>query len=382
MSQDYHNDTMSWSSESVRSAGKNTAGASGSGRENARRQRKKQEKRKRVLLYLLCVLVVSTILAEVGWLWANDLCAFNKEYKEATVEIVKSDSLGDVTDKLKDAGLIQYKWLFRLFSGVMKADTKIGVGTYTLNTEMDYKSLINHMRNRNASLKADVVKVTIPEGYTVSEVIRRLSDYGVSNEEALTEVVKNHVFEEYTFVDNQNLGQLSRLEGYLFPDTYEFFVGEDAVKAISRMLANFQSKVDGELLTSIEESGHSLKEIIIIASLIEKETDGKDRSNISSVIYNRLNNPSYETGGLLQIDASTLYSSDTAYNLYETPGLPPTAISNPGLESIQAAVSPANTGYYYYALGTDGVHHYFKTYNEHVNFLNSSQYAGKQERTQ
>ena len=110
-------------------------------------------------------------------------------------------------------------------------------------------------------------------------------------------------------MDNENLGNISRLEGYLYPDTYEFYVGEKASNALGRLLKNFSLKMDEEMLELIENSGHSMKEILTIASLIERETDGGDRSTIASVIYNRINNPGYETGGLLQIDAALVYAT-------------------------------------------------------------------------
>ena len=145
-----------------------------------------------------------------------------------------------------------------------------------------------------------------------------------------------------------------------------------------------------ELMDKISNSPYSMYQILTIASLIEKETDGTDREKIASVIYNRLNNVG-ETYHKLQIDASLIYGLgerytgtlttadleyNTPYNLSLYEGLPPTPIANPGLASIQAAVEPASTNYYFYALGTDGVHHFFKTYREHVNFVNSAQYAG------
>ena len=211
----------------------------------------------------------------------------------------------------------------------------------------------------------------------------------MSTEEELRDAAENGDF-DYAFIDSNKKGDLTRLEGYLFPDTYEFFVDEDPVHALSRLLANFDAKLDDELTAKLDASKYSLSEILTIASLIEKETDGTDRENIASVIYNRLNNVG-ETYHKLQIDASLIYglgdsytgtltSSDLSYNtpynlsLYE--GLPPTPIANPGLASIKAALEPASTNYYFYALGKDGVHHFFKTYAEHASFVSSGQYAG------
>ena len=160
------------------------------------------------------------------------------------------------------------------------------------------------------------------------------------------------------------------------------------------MSSNFNNKLDDDQLAAAQAKGYDLKKIVTIASLIEKETDGKDRTNIASVIYNRLNNVG-ETYHKLEIDAAVIYGlgyangenyagpltqadldKDTPYNLRMHEGLPPTPICNPGLASIRAALEPADTNYYFYALGKDGVHHFFKTYREHVNFVNSSQYGG------
>ena len=220
--------------------------------------------------------------------------------------------------------------------------------------------------------------VTIPEGYTVMQTLRLLAEKGVNTEENLVEAAKTADF-GYEYISSSE--DVSRLEGFLFPDTYEFYVNEKASSAIKRLIDNFDRKLDDELLEAAQAKGYSLKEIVTIASLIEKETDGTDQRKIASVIYNRLKNPTAETVGLLQIDATLAYinggkipteadkSIDSPYNTYKYKGLPPAPISNPGLDSIKAAMSPANESYFYYALGDDGVHHYFKTYSSLSAFL-------------
>ena len=154
-------------------------------------------------------------------------------------------------------------------------------------------------------------------------------------------------------------------------------------------MSNFNAKLD-TLQDGLDSSGRTLSEVVTVASLIEKETDGRDQANIASVIYNRLNNVG-ETYHLLQIDASQIYGLgdrfsgklsqadldiDTPYNTHIHEGLPPTPISNPGLASLRAALEPSETGYYFYALGKDGVHHFFATYREFLNFVNSGNYGG------
>ena len=374
-------DTASWDSGEVRRSS-----------QPAPKRKVRTRKRRRhmnPLLYILLVLLTSALLAGVGWMLACDLCAFNRgTIEEVTVEVTADDTLSDVADKLQDAGLIKYKWFFRLFAAFSHAEEEIGIGTYTLNTDMDYRALIVGMHSSSGNLNADTVTVTIPEGYTVRQTIALLAEKGVNTEEALTEAAQTATF-DYDFIDNDS-EDISRLEGYLFPDTYEFYVGHNARDALKKLIDNFVSRLGDDGMAQVEASGYSLEEIITIASLIEEETDGSDQANIASVIYNRLNNPSYETAGLLQIDASLLYALpdhegaitnedkavDSPYNLYKYKGLPPTPISNPGLTAIEAALEPAQTNYYYYALGTDGKHHFSTTLAEHNAFLASDQYAG------
>lgn len=374
--------TAKWDAQSVRRQSEPPA--------PPRKKRKKKKKHGflRFVLWLVFVVAASALLAEVGWLLANDMCAFNKEPLTASIEITREDDLSSIADKLKDAGLIEYKWFFKLFGKVAHAEDKIGIGTYELDTDLDYNALINGMKNKKAALSADTVTVTIPEGYTARQIIALLAKFGVNTEENLLDAVENGTY-NYAFLDESKSG-IAKLEGYLFPDTYEFYVGENAEHAVKRLLDNFELRIDDDMMDKINASPWSLQQIITIASLIEKETDGTDRSKIASVIYNRLNNVG-ETYHKLQIDAALIYGLgesydgtltssdkdvDTPYNLYLYEGLPPTPIANPGSASIKAALDPAETSYYFYALGTDKVHHFFKTYAEHAAFVSSSQYGG------
>ena len=376
-------DTASWDTEQVRRSQSEQ-------RTPAQRPRKRKKRRCNILVYLLFVLVTSAILAGVGWLLINDLCAFNKENITATIEVTADDTVGTIADKLEDAGLIQYKWFFKLFASVADAKDKIGTGTYELNTDMDYRALIVGMHNSSGNLNSDTVRITIPEGYTVSQIIHLMAEKGVNTEENLLEAAKTASF-SYEYINN-NSEDISRLEGYLFPDTYDFYLNEKPANAINRLIKNFDSKLDDDLLAQAEARGYDLKKIITIASLIEKETDGTDQAKIASVIYNRLEGSGDKGGtyGLLQIDAALLYAlpdhegpitnadkqTDSKYNLYKYAGLPPTPIANPGLAAIEAALEPDTTDYYYYALGKDGKHHFSKTLQEHNEFLNSGNYAG------
>lgn len=390
---DFNNsDTASWDAGQVRREQPS--------RSSSRPPQRKRRRRKRrmnpflfILLHLIFVALASALLGCGGWLLFSDFCSFNRSampVTEAVVEVVAEDSLDTITSKLADAGLIEYKWFFKLYASVTGAEEEIGMGTYTLNTDMDYHALVAGMRSVAGSMNEDTVRVTIPEGYTVAQTIALLAKNGVNTEAALTEAAQTADF-DYSFIDNDS-EELSRLEGYLFPDTYDFYVNENPENALNRLIKNFNSKIDDELLAAAEARGYDLQKIVTIASLIERETSGGDQSRIASVIYNRLDGPGDKAGtyGMLQIDASVLYGlpdhegaitqadlqTDTPYNLYIHAGLPPTPIANPGWNAIDAALEPAETGYYYYALGKDGEHHFFETYNAFLNFVNSSEYYG------
>lgn len=384
-----NDDTASWDVQQVRSNGQSHSSGPSHSSGGQRRPRRRR-RRMNPMLYLVLVLASSAVLAGIGWLLINDLCSLNKPEVTVTVEVTADDNLSSVAKKLHEAGLVKYRWFFKLVGGVANADEKIGIGTYSLNSNMDYLALISAMRNSSGNLKAETVKVTIPEGYTVAQTIQLLASKGVNTAEALTEAAQTATF-EYDFIDNDS-EETSRLEGYLFPDTYEFYVGEKPASALNRLIKNFNNKMNADRMGMVEDSKYTLEQIITIASLIEKETDGGDQAKIASVIYNRLDGPGDKAGtyGMLQIDASLLYAlpghtgaitseelkTDSKYNLSKYAGLPPTAIANPGLDSIIAALEPETTDYYYYALGKDGKHRFFTNYNDHVNFVKSSDYIG------
>ena len=352
-------------------------------RRPARRRRKKRLGAWGVLLYVIFVLGISCLLAGVGWMWANDVLALNKAPLTAVVEIAEGDTVGDVADKLKDAGLIEYKMVFQLFCSLTHVsgqagdeDAKITPGTYELDTDMDYRALIASMGSSSASRM--VTSVTIPEGLTQAQIFQLLEENGVSTVEQLEDTAANYDF-NFSFLKGVlPLGDATRLEGYLFPDTYEFYMGEDPVSVLNKMILRFDEIFTDQMRADIQAAGHTINDAVIIASMIEKETDGQDQAQIASVIYNRLDNPTSETAGYLNIDATILYATggtqvdlnaDTPYNTHTHTGLPPTAIASPGADALRAAVYPDDTSYYFYALGDDGLHHFFRTYQGQQDFI-------------
>ena len=358
------------------------------------------------LIYFAFVVSISIILACVGWMAASDVLALNKEPVTATVTLDKVEfkdvtisytdaegnakersghqvSVGYVAKQLKDAGIIKYKGLFELYCSVSHAKTKIDPGTYELSTNYDYRALVKKMQVGSGAMVT--TKVTIPEGYTMEQIFHKLEDENVCSYDDLMDAAANYSY-NYSFIDQSMQGDAKRLEGFLFPDTYEFYQGMQASSAINKFLENFHDRLTAEMLEKADERGMTMQEVVTVASMIEKEAANDDeRAMIAAVIYNRI-----EAGMPLQIDSTIMYvlpehkdvltvedtKIDSPYNTYQNKGLPPTPIANPGLASIKATLSPASTQALYYALDAEsGTHKFFTNYGEFQAFVAKQSYS-------
>lgn len=359
------------------------------------------------IMYFVFIACVSVVLACLAWMAASDMLALNKDEFTAVVTLPMSiftsetvdtfDEEGNktgtervthadmdyVTDALKEAGLIEYKWLFNLFCKISTASEKVSPGEYELKSSFDYRALIQNMRAGSASTVT--VDVTLPEGFTMRQIFQRLEEMNVCSFDELMESAANDKF-NYSFLEGIEEGDASRLEGFLFPDTYEFYVGMQASSAINKMLETFYYKQTADMLKQASDMNMTMRDVVNVASLIEKEAanDG-ERALIASVIYNRL-----YAGMQLGIDASVLYEypdhegaptaemlqTDSPYNTRIRTGLPPTPICSPGMASINAALNPESTGYYYYALDTaTGEHRFFTNETEFNSFVATQDYS-------
>jgi UPF0755 protein len=351
------------------------------------------------ILYGLFVISVSIVLACFAWMCASDVLALNKEEKSAVVTIDAYEPTGDmpttttvndqevtitadidqVATALKNAGIIEYKWLFKIFGQLSHANTKIDAGTYDVSTELDYRALVTTLQF--GSGKQEVTRVTFPEGLTIDQVFALLEENQICHTEDLYEAAANYDF-DYDFLEDIPLGDATRLEGYLFPDTYDFYQGESATVALTRFLNNTKNKLDG-MESQANAKGMTLHEIITVASLIEKEAGSdEERATIASVIYNRLN-----AGWKLQLDSTVNYilgtstfdltmdslEIDSPYNTYLYEGLPAGPICSPGMASIEAALNPESTNYWYW-YAYEGETTFFTNDTDFNNFANSHPY--------
>jgi len=334
------------------------------------------------LLLAIFVICISLVLASLAWMATTDILGFSSEDEDVNVQVPPGFTMDGITDMLFEAGLIRYKALFNLYAEYSKAFEKISEGSYILNKNFDYRALVQGMTAR-AGVRVEV-SVTIPEGFTMAQIFTLLESEGVCPADELWYTATFHDF-RFHFLDKDTIGNRLRLEGYLFPDTYNFYMDSPPTQAILRMLREFDRRFTEEFIERAAYMELSIHEVITIASIIEREAGGdEERARMAAVIFNRMASPDFPR---LEIDAtihyaiagtgipfSTQFESD--YNTYLHEGLPPGPIASPGVQSIRAALWPDTTNEFYYALNREGMHNFFSNFNDHVNFVNSDEYGG------
>lgn len=344
----------------------------------------------KVIIYLAAVITVSLLLSFFAIRVGNDVFAFVKPDREVTITLDEGATLSDVAKELHEKGVIEYPTVYKMYSKfrISKRSYLSGEfleGEHVVNPSMNYDQLLLALSlNKNSK---EVVRVTIPEGLSFYEIIDLFIEKGVMTEkdkDSYAEAVNEYAY-EYKFIEEMEKNssitedRLYRLEGYLFPDTYDFYMGENPVSALDKLLANFNRKFDESWYERADELGYTVDEIITLASMIEAEGDNpEDYAKISSVFHNRLGNSA--SFPYLDSDATVLYSyqgekkmlsgGDTKsrvhpYNTYLNKGLPPGPICSPGYEAIYAALYPESTSYYYFLTMSNGETVYSRTLDEH-----------------
>ncbi len=335
------------------------------------------------VVWLALIVAIGVTLGRMLWVCAADVLAFGREDKPVTVTIYESDSMEDIIDKLHSAGLIRYKSLFSLYADISNAEEDIRPGIYDLNTRYDYHALVNFMSPRSSR---EVIELTIPEGYSCRQIFELLEEHRICTAVDVGAYAASGELDDYWFLENVERGSEYCLEGFLFPDTYEFYKNSTPREALQKMLNNFENRFDEDMRARLDTLNadltgeYTVREIVIVASLIEKESAAPAESpSIAGVIYNRLFKWDYPA--LLNIDAAIVYaqdgdaehidtSLDSPYNTYRNVGLTPTPISNPGLSSLKAALKPEAHNYYYYVLNpSTGMHQFSTTQAEHDGWI-------------
>ncbi len=348
-------------------------------------------------VWVCLVLLISVTLGRLAWVCASEILAFGREDKTVTITVYETDTIDDITNKLARNELIHYPGLFKLYAQFAVDDGDIKPGIWDLNTKYDYHALVKMM---SPSSSRDVVKVMIPEGYSCRQIFALLEENKVCTVQDIESYAASGELNDYWFLDGVARGDRYCLEGFLFPDTYEFYQNDSPRSILTKMLNNFDTRFDEDMRGKIQTlNAHltdlmrrdgkaqdyidshlfTVRDVVNVASMIEKETSSAEEGyTIASVIYNRLfcwhGNPAY-----LNIDATIIYALDgktdltaedlrvnSPYNTYTNVGLTPGPIANPGLNSLRAALEPSDTNYYYYVLDpTAGSHVFSTTQEEH-----------------
>ena len=361
------------------------------------------------LVWLAIILMIGTSLGRMIWVCAADVLAFGRESKQVSVTITTNDTIDDIARKLHEAELVRYPEVFKLYAKLAVDEGDILPGTFQLDTIYDYHALVVQMGPRS-STRTVVEDLLIPEGLNCRQIFELLEQKNICTVRELEEYAANGEFSDFWFLEGVERGDRYCLEGFLFPDTYDFYEHSTPREALGKMLLGFQARVDQEetlaALSALNErlsammrakgcseahiSEHqlSLRDLLIVASLIEEETaSSKESPLIASVIFNRLTEDQmYER--YLNIDAAIIYATgdadnidtsiDHPYNTYKYAGLTPGPISNPGLDSINGALHFEDSEYYYYVLNPETeMHQFSKTLAEHEEWVEKFRGTGE-----
>lgn len=352
---------------------------------------KAKEKRKRkiianwltTIIWVSCVLAVSVFIAYFALSSINDLVGFSKESHEAEITIPEGATLGEIANILKDNGIIDEPFAFEVYAHVKKMQNRLYAGTYTLNSNLGYDQIFLQLRSKE--LERKTVTITFYEGMTASQIAKKLEENGVCGYDEFMEVVDTASF-DYEFESMMGTSEYiyHKWEGYLFPDTYEFYLDTKPRSVLAKFVDNFNNKITASYYERMQELGMSLDEVITLASVIQSEAATvDDMRGVSAVFHNRLE----EGSGLpyLQSDVTYFYYRDeiepyigddealdeayhTSYDTYYKRGLPVGPVSNPGANAIEAALNPdmENHGQDYYFLADSAGNFYWaKTHAEH-----------------
>ncbi len=351
--------------------------------------RKKKNSTLKPVLWVVGIIVFSVLLAWGVIYGATDYLGFRtggSGATEYTIEVPEGSTLSDITDILEENNIINSKLLFKVYSKVKGYDKRYQSGVFSISDDEGYSGIATKLVYDGAAIST--VKVTIPEMSSVDDIIKLLAENNVGNEKTLKDAIQYGEF-KYSFIEDiPDKAVHWRLEGYLFPETYEFYNFDEPEKcaelAINKMLEVMNSRFTDEMRAQAEVLGYDMHEILTMASIIELEAGGaefEDKQKVAEIFYNRLNNWGDEA--LLQSNPTRKYPyGDGAYNTYEKAGLPVGPLCSPSLDSIKAALNPSTEmpDYYYFITDKNMKFYYNKTHTAHINTQNrlmrEGNYAG------
>lgn len=325
------------------------------------------------ILVLVVILIIS-----VWWCIRSIGPVDRSDAKSILVPIQSGDSVSRIAQKLYDVSLIRSPFAFKIVAKYSGKSGQLQAGTFALSKSLSVSEILDVLHTG----KSQEANVTIPEGFTVADIDALMAKKGFGNPGDIIDCAFRCDFSSFEFLPptshgtrEQGIG--SKLEGYLFPETYALSTGEYNPKFfLERMLGEFRRRIVIQHDTAIKKSSKSLSDLVIMASLIEEESrPDEERAIVSGILWKRLENKV-----VLGVDATTRYGvgkksealtksdleADSPYNTRRKQGLPPTPIASPSESSFMASLEPTASQYWYYLHGTDGVIHYAITDEEHI----------------
>lgn len=365
--------------------------------ENVEKPKKKKSEWGFVIRMVVAVAVVfaSIGMALICFSAADDILGIDKKSGTIVVEIPEGASVAEVGKILEDAGVIKFPSVFKFYVGKRYSSATFLSGPVAIDLSQanGYDNIVAEIRQ---AILAETVTLSFPEGYTIEQIADKLDENGVCSKTNFIAAIKSVDFSDYNFIkkldyDNKYLA----LEGYIFPDTYDFYLNDSATNVVKKFLDNFEARFTDEMEARADELGLTVDEVIILASIVQKEAgDPKEMSRVSSVFHNRLNN-TVVTQGRLESDVTIDYVEqyifpnldDTSkkdgysaqYNTYKCIGIPVGAVCNPGTAAINAVLYPEETNYYFFVTDILGNYYYAQTLSEHNDNVIKAFAVGKED---
>ncbi len=336
-------------------------------RRNPSHGKKKKKKKKRsrlpgILILTTFIVAASICLSLVIIAFGKDILGIGKDDTTHLLIIQEGASTDEIAAMLENEGIISSPECFKLFSRLRKSDNLYLAGEHFVRPNMAYETIIDELTSVHEDEKVSV-QVTFKEGWNLYQIANELEKNEVCSASDFIFYFNSGGY-GFSFEDrlpNDTTLKLNRMEGYAFPDTYFFYQDMDPVQVCQKIYLNFENKLSEDRIKKMEKLGLSLDELITLASIVQAEAPDKDTMvMVASVFWNRLRNA--DVFPKLQSDPTKNYAYDVvsrhlevydkntvdAYDTYQSAGLPPGAIGNPGLEAIDAVLTDMKTNYYYF----------------------------------
>ncbi len=358
-----------------------------------RRRRKSKSKAPLIVALVLLAIIIAGVVFAFSYI-KGDIDGNRGEVINAEVTIEIGSGLLSIGTVLQDAGIIKNAQIFRYYVGQSEMASTMQYGNFNLSSDMSFDEIVSIMQQTQDDRAT--VSVTFPEGITSLGFATRMEEAGLCTVEEFIEVANNGDFSQFTFWDKRTIGEnvFMSSEGYLFPETYEFFVGDDVYNMVAKIYGEFDERFTAEMYTQVEAMGFTFSEFITLASIVQEEAGHpSQQANVAAVFMARLAPNSLVP--MLQSNVSSAFQHEgdnnyvlntiaaylggwenipqniiDSYNTYNMVGLPAGPVSNPGMDAMLNTINYQSSEYHntenpYYFFITDPEGNYY--YNQDVN---------------